>query len=333
MILLASASLAMGHPHPDPNADAHLIVSAAVGATAGDGPVIKGMFVLGDDDPEEEGTQIMPLPGEGNEKSYKTFYKYAIVSDPNGIADIAAVYQKLNDENGNRVIRESLCTDITGNPEEWNAVLDEAWKASLISDDELAEYKYGLNDAKKQLKIFKAENSLSNCNPAGVYEAYFKAVDSYGLFYEDRTYFEYLPLKAIGLDFSSINYGAVGVNLEKWISGDENWATPEKPTIKNQGNVPLQVSVQGFPMRGENLKQRLTADSLSVELLGQFVYGLAEPVTMEGFLQPCTPTQISFGIKVPLGTAADNYSGDITIDIVGEHDDDHDHDDDDHVHA
>ncbi|HII81508.1 MAG TPA: hypothetical protein HA261_14245 [Methanosarcina sp.] len=311
LILVVSASLAMGA-----QTDATVNVSAQVGGTSGDAPFIENMFVLADDDLVTPGTQVMPIPGVGNEKSYKTFNKYVIVSDPNGIADIVTVYEKLFYPDGKLASGESECMDITGNPTEYTAVLDDALKASLISTEQYNAYIYGLNDAKRQLKMFKVANSLSNCDPDGSYKAYFKVVDNYGLYFEGTTNFDYLPLKAIGLDFSEINYGSVQVNVEKWVSGDENWATPQRPTIKNEGNEPLQISVQGSAMTGDKLKQTLSPKALSVELLGEHVYGLDQPVTLNGFLQPCTPTQISFDIKPPLGTAADVYRGTMSIKIV-----------------
>jgi hypothetical protein len=313
LILVVSASLAMGE---EAQTDASVNVSAQVGGTTGDAPFIEKMFVLADDDLTTAGTQVMPIPGVGNEKSYKTFDKYAIVSDPNGIADIVTVYEKLYYPNGTQVSAETKCTDITSDSAAYTAALDDALEAELITQDEYDAYIYGLNDAKRQLKIFTVENSLSNCAPAGSYEVYFKVVDNYGLYYEDRSNFDYLALKAIGLDFSEINYGSVTVNVEKWVSGDESWTTSGKPTIKNEGNDPLQISVQGSEMVGDNLKQTLSAEALSVELLGEHVYSLDEPVILSGFLQPCTPTQISFDIKPPLGTAADTYRGTMVIKIA-----------------
>ncbi|AKB30390.1 hypothetical protein MSSAC_4082 [Methanosarcina siciliae C2J] len=315
LILVVSTSLAVGQ---EAQTDASVNVSAQVGGTTGDAPFIEKMFVLADDDLLTNGTQVMPIPGVGDEKSYKDFDKYVIVSDPNGIADIVRVYEKLFYPDGTLVSSETTCTDITSNPEAYTAALDDALEAGLISSDEYEDYIYGLNDAKRQLKIFTVENSLSSCDPAGSYEVYFKVVDNYGLYYEDRTNFDYLALKAIGLDFSEINYGSVTVNVEKWVSGDEDWETPAKPTIKNEGNDPLQISVQGNEMIGDNLQQTLSADALSVELLGEHVYGLDQPVILEGFLQPCTPTQISFDIKPPLGTAADTYRGTVVIKIAAD---------------
>jgi hypothetical protein len=271
LILIASASLAMG----EPQTNATVTVSAQIGQTAGDAPLIEKMFVLNDDDLLTPGTQIMPIPGVGNEKSYKTFNKYAIVSDPNGIADIVTVYEILYYPDGTKVADEVQCVDITSNPAEYTAALDAALKAGLITSSEISAYKYGLSDAKRQLKIFKVENKLSNCDPAGSYRVYFKAVDNIGLYFESNTNFDYLGVKAIGLDFSEINYGPVQVNVEKWISGDEDWTTPTKPTIKDEGNVPLQISVQGNTMYGDKLKQPLSASALSVEMLGEHIYGLS----------------------------------------------------------
>ena len=311
MILIASVSLAVGAPQTN----ATVNVSAAVGSTAGDGPVIQKMFVLADDDLLTPGTQVMPVPGVGNDKSYKDFNKYVIVMDPNGISDIAVVYEKLYYPNGTLVSPETTCVDITNSAEQDQA-LNDALKAGLITSSELTNFKWELDPLKQQAKMFRVENSLSNCDPAGSYQVYFKAVDNGGLYLENTTNFDYLKLKAIGLDFDSINYGSVTVNTEKWVAGDDVWGTPTKPTIKNEGNDPLQISVQGSTMTGDKLKQPLSAGALSVELLGQHVYGLASPVILTGSLQPCKPTQISFDIKAPLGTASDNYKGSVTIKIA-----------------
>ncbi len=294
-------------------------------SSAGNPPVIEEMFVLDMVDNEYNesgdlphlvaGTQIMPNPGSGLTVVNTEFYKFIVVSDPNGNADISTVFEKLFNTTGAQMGPEVTCVDITNTQDQQDA-LDAALECGLISSDQYENLLWMLDPLKQQAKMFKVANNLTNHDEPGTYEVYFKPVDMGGAYVIGYTYFDYLALKAIELDFNSIDYGQIMIGVEKWVAGDDVWGTSAKPTIKNQGNDPLQITVSATDLTGAQLGQTIGAEYLSVELLGEHHYDLATPFTMSGFLMPCTPTQISFDITAPFGTASDSYSGDVYIVIA-----------------
>jgi hypothetical protein len=278
-------------------------------------PIIDEMFVF-----DEDGDCVVtPNPGTGIDEVWTQFYKYAIVSDPNGISDIATVFEQLRDPNGNPISTEAQMTDITGDGEVID-VLDDALACGMINQTEYDEYVWGLDPFKAQFKMFKIENQLNNHHAPGDYIVYFKVVDNQGGFSEDTCTFAYLGINAMEIDFDNVNYGAIEVGIEKWVAGDivfDPTGTSDRPTVKNQGNVNIQISVLGEDMIGQDSpSQTIDASALSVEFMGQHVYDISSSVILEGELTPCTPDQISFDINAPPGTTGNSYVGSLSIVIA-----------------
>lgn len=301
----------------DTDLDEYTVDATASISGATNPPQVVFGFVLTDEDPLKAGVQLWPVPGEGIEKKYKSLWKYAVVYDPNGIADIAEVYEKLKYPDGT-YSSEVKMTKLTYL--EAKAALDQALALGTISSTDYAKYELGLRTEKGTYLMFAVENQLSNCDLPGIYTVWFKPVDSQGgVTSGDSTVtFEYYKIAALELDFSAVDYGQINIGIEKIIGGDEDWSTPEKPTVKNQGNSPFVISVQATDLVEPVNNQKILASCLSVQLGIQHIWGLASPVILDQSpLLPCTPTQIDFDIKAPSGTAAGSYSG--TIDILIAH--------------
>ncbi len=279
-------------------------------------PVINEMFVF-----DEDGDCVVtPDPGSGLDETWTTFYKYVIVSDPHGISDIATVFEELRDPNGNPLPPyEVEMTDITGTGEV-ETVLDDALACGMINQTEYDHYELYIDPLKAQYKMYKIDNQLNNHHAPGDYIVYFKVVDSLGAFSTDTCTFVYVGINAMEIDFSDVNYGPIKVDTEKWVAGDpifDPTGDSLNPTIKNQGNVNIKISILGSDMTGLNSpSQTIDASALSVEFMGQHVYDISEWVTLDGELTPCTPDQISFDIKAPLGTTANDYAGLLSIVIA-----------------
>jgi len=278
-------------------------------------PIIDEMFVF-----DEKGNCVVtPNPGSGTDEVWTTFYKYAIVSDPNGISDIATVYEQLREPDGTPITTEAHMTDITGTGEVID-VLDDALACGMITQDEYDDYEWGLDILKAQFKMFKIDNQLNNHHTPGNYIVYFKVVDNQGGFSEDTCTFAYLSINAMEIDFNNVNYGLIEVGIEKWVAGDINFdpsGTSDRPTVKNQGNVNIQIRVLGEDMTGVNSpSQTIDASALSVEFMGQHEYDISSWVTLDGVLTPCTPDQISFDITAPPGTTSNSYVGSLSIVIA-----------------
>jgi hypothetical protein len=292
--------------------------TVTTGAVLGNGtadPIINEMFVF-----DENGNCVVtPNPGTGIDEVWTQFYKYAIVSDPNGISDIATVFEQLRDPNGNPITGEVQMTDITGTGEV-ETVLNDALACGMITQDEYDDYLWGLDPLKSQFMMYKIENELNNHHTPGDYIVYFKVVDNQGGFSEGTCTFVYEDLSAMEIDFNDVNYGIIEVGIEKWVAGDDIFdpsGNSTRPTVKNQGNVNIQIRVLGEDMIGqESPSQTIDASALSVEFMGQHEYDISEWVPLNGELTPCTPDQISFDINAPPGTTSNSYAGSLSIVIA-----------------
>ena len=335
-----------------PVVSAYEVDTVASISMTGNPPVVEKIIVLdpnmnesGDLSHAIPGTQIMPEPGVGITVTLTHFWKYAVVSDPNGRSDISVVNELFYDIHGDQMGTERTASLIDN--AEAEAVLQAALDAELIdnvaiidanNNTEYTRLLWMLSDLKKLAYMYKIENTLTNHDEPGDYTVKFKATDSTGGVTIVPGTFTYTELKALALDFNTIDYGAINVNVQKWASGDDNFMYPsmsDTPTLKNQGNKEFQIKVNATDLAGDILDvsgdttgviQYIGAEYLSVEFMGQHIDscnagtnspingpGLENEVTLNGLLQPCTPTQISFDIWAPLGTGNALYKGTATI--------------------
>jgi len=306
-----------------PMAAAQDIPTTALVSGAGTPPAIECIFVLddtGDATHVTPGTQILPNPGSGADEVLTSFWKYVIVSDPNGINDISKVEEYLTKADG--VATPLVTTTEVTVYAEAIAILDSALSQNVITQVEYNSAEFKLDPVKNEARMFKIENSLDNHDMPGAITVHFKAIDASGGTTFATETFDYLPLKAFETDFVNVDYGTILVGIQQYIAGDDAWAVPgpsteNRNTIKNQGNIEFKISALATDMsNGETPAQYIHADALSIELLGVHLYDLSSPVVIDAMLQPCTPTQISFDITAPAGTSAGTYSGQITLSIV-----------------
>jgi hypothetical protein len=283
-----------------------------------------GSIIPGDDGTiTDTKTQVMPIAGSGMTESEKHFKKYVVVSDPNGIDDIAVVFEQLRDPTGAAMGAEVLATDITGDVPQWTEAINQAYANNLITLADRDDMLDRLRSVKAGLKIYVVDNCLTNHDEPGDYQVYFKVVDKGSGFEENSDtansigllLVEYLSLKAYETDFTAINYGPVVVNSRKVIAGDEDWNTADRPTIKNQGNIPVCMQISATDLTGaESPQQTIPATALSVHLLDYDLNSLSNALqTLPNPLQPCTPTQIDFDITAPYGTSSNSYIGSVTL--------------------
>ena len=308
-----------------PNITADINIEAQV-ESEDNPPVVEYIFVLsdtGDMTHVEDGTQILPEPGTGNDDVLTYFNCYAVVSDPNNVEDIQQVYEKLLDNNDNQVLSEMIAVDITDTPEQSNA-LTEALESTLITKSDYDDMTLKL---KKQAKMFRIENYLTIHHEPGDYKVCFKVVGKENVYSTNHTNFEYLSIKILELDFNSIGYGKITIDKQKKIDGDYDFdqaGNSTTPTLKNQGNIEFRISISASDLIGENDPAHIIpASALSIEFLGQHVYsqyckinpgpGLNNEVTLDRYLIPGIPTRINFGVTAPYGTPNDIYNGQLSI--------------------
>jgi hypothetical protein len=104
-------------------------------------------------------------------------------------------------------------------------------------------------------QVYCATQPLSYNSPAGNYQIEIFALGQDGETGESlASSFEYLPLTSYEVDFSSVNYGPVGLDIQKVIRGDSSFSDGDgNPTVRNVGNTRLQISITQDDMGlGEN---------------------------------------------------------------------------------
>ena len=317
-----------------PAVSAQAITIGAVVGTNGAPPVINYQFALslngGSIVPGDDAlplidtiTDVKPILGSGLVESQKYFRKYVVVSDPNGISNIAKVFEQLRDQNDGIMTGkpEVEATDITGDVAQWTAAINQAYIIGVISAADKAEMLYGLQAVKGQYRIFVIDNFLTNHDTPGDYNVYFKVVTNTGTFQTNdgnRLKVRYMSNRGFELDFNTVNYGTVIINQKKLVSGDENWATPDRPTIKNQGNVNINMQASASDLVGSSYPvQTIPASALSIHLNAFDINSLSTtPQVLRNAIVPCTPYQIDFDITAPIGTMSNTYSGNFVLEMA-----------------
>lgn len=225
---------------------------------------INGIYQDGDDS-SAAGAQFNPT---GVKDQNRTITICSIVTDSDGIGDIAGVYADVyypgNIELGPSHVAlpnqsgdgcglfmqqdelfplskadgiELFCNKIrntNNNLPTFNSGYD--YNEICATDGELM---------KETAKVYCAEKDLSYEDPSGHYKVVAVAQDSNSLNGTLENYFEYLPLTAFEVDFSSVNYGNVKLNIEKIVNGDLTWAPSNSsmPTVRNVGNTRMNLTV------------------------------------------------------------------------------------------
>lgn len=282
-------------------------------------------IIPGDDNPSYDDaiTDVRPIPGIGMVESRKYFRKYVVVSDPDGITNIAKVFEQLRDQTDGIMSGKSEveATDITSDVSQWTAAINQAYIIGVITAVDKDEMLYGLQADPGVYKIFAIDNFLTNHDPPGDYNVYFKVVTNVGTYKTNdgnRLKVRYLSYKVFELDFNTVNYGSVIINQRKLVSGDKDLSTPDKPTIKNQGNVNIQMQASASDLVSASYPvQTIPASALGIHSLGFSIISLSNtPQVLENPFVPGSPEQIDFDITPPNGTISNTYSGTFVLEMA-----------------
>jgi hypothetical protein len=171
--------------------------------------------------------------------------------------------------------------------------------------------------------VYHGWAELSYCQPAGWYTVCARAVDSHGMWsLPVWNWFWYIPTASIDLDFDHINYGVVGEEEWKWAGGDIIFEPDDgKPTIRNTGNVPLEIQFKQDDMNfGKTLVDGVLCWNVKFDArLGNAVDGMKVeyyPDVMSGFvneLKMCTEEKLDFSIHIYKGVPGQTYIGNLWI--------------------
>lgn len=260
---------------PEPQQDvntANINVGFVRNDSASGNPVVKAEWEMnaakndngkysGFDDSSTAGAQFLP---SGKFEVDKTVVVCAIVTDPDGVADINGVYadifyptdialgsnhpdnrqgcgqqhgnefrlNKLSKEDGINLVCNGLQENNYNLPV-WNSGYDYAEVCS--EDGELW---------KDTAFVYCGEHNLSYEDPAGSYRTLIVAQDKYGQDGYLENNFKYMQLTAFEVDFDHVFYGDVKLNTPKIVSGDLTFSIGDlRPTVRNVGNTRLQLKI------------------------------------------------------------------------------------------
>ncbi len=230
---------------------------------------------LGTDDSANPYSQFLP---SGQFEMNKKIALCAIVTDPDGLADIDAVYSDVFypwDINKTSADKIELGDSHVALPsqsglgcgklmqEDELSRLDKYVGIELFcnkiqqNNNNLPLFNAGYSYAeickadgelmKEKAAVFCGEKDLSYEDASGVYTVWAVAQDGNGKQGKLSNEFVYLPLTAFGADFTSINYGDVRLNTHKIIEGDLTWNSPVNSglaSVRNVGNTRAAISVK-----------------------------------------------------------------------------------------
>jgi hypothetical protein len=237
-------------------------------------PTVESITITPDDEPSGEGVQINPNAG-----SNKIVDISAVVSDPDDWDDISTV--------------EAV---ITGP----GTVADSPVTLSLASHDTTT-------------ATFNGTFNMSFYYLNGTYTVNVTATDSSSLADSYSTTFEYQTTIALELDAGTIAFGSVDPGETSEVLGDENMGTLNNATVRNTGNVIIDVEVSGMDMTyGSNV---ITKDNIEARINGKSYLDMS--------VARCFDVNMSIGFSslekadlklyVPYGTPQGGYSGTITL--------------------
>lgn len=281
------------------------------------------------------GPQIAPVLGPPGTKTYIVFA--AIVTAPS-LQDIENVYADVyypasgsTDPGDNGDLKFEVALDRIVDPAPSKAYFDAAYTANLTTINTSAtDPKYGVNVSKEDIDT-ELDQDLAvkywgiwyfdTCQLAGTYRVDINALDCYGQIGTLTSYMDWVAVTAGAIDFSNVNYGIVHTNRDVQIPGDALMTSPGLPTIENQGNTYLQMTVKQDDMgldktSGQwNVRYDARLGDGSVGGIGADANGwihyspaaikgdavglaLASPTIVPQILKLCSDVKVDFSINV-----------------------------------
>jgi len=217
------------------------------------------------DESTDAGAQFMP---SGVKDVVTTISMCAIVTDPDGLADVKNVYADvfypvnvdlgtshvaLPDQSGlgcGELMQEDSLTQLTkqegidlfcGDVRTHNNNLP-TFEPGYDYDEICAEDGELM---KETAAVYCGSKDLSYEDPSGEYIVWAVGQDQNGLQGILENHFDYLPLTAFETDFNTVQYGKVKLNTRKIISGNLIWdaINQGKASVRNVGNTRLAMQV------------------------------------------------------------------------------------------
>ncbi|PIR05410.1 hypothetical protein COV56_02870, partial [Candidatus Kuenenbacteria bacterium CG11_big_fil_rev_8_21_14_0_20_37_9] len=246
------------------------LVADTSGGTA---PIVKAKWEANADRYTDASTAAgAQLDPSGQFGVNKTIAMCAVVTDPDGLADVINVYAdvfypvnvdlgpshvELPDQSGlgcGELMQEDSLTKL-----DKQVGIDLFCDSVKNNNDNLPTFntfptQYSYDEIcgetgelqKDTAAVYCGQKDLSYEDPSGSYKIWAVAVDQAGKQGLLENYFTYRPMTAFETDFNSIDYGSVRLNTHKIISGDKTWEpglTGNKASVRNVGNTRLAMKI------------------------------------------------------------------------------------------
>lgn len=315
---------------------------------SGSNPIVKAKWEAStnryQDDSTAPGAQVLP---SGQKDVSKVISICAVVTDPDGLADLNAVYADvfyptgidlgpnhtpLPDQSGlgcGQLMQEDTMTRV-----EKLAGYDLFCKAVQQSNNNLPTFNsgYSYNEIcaadgelmKETAAVYCVEKPLSYEDPSGDYRIQVLAQDKSAKDGSLSNTLQYLDLTAFEADFTSVNYGNVKLNTHKIINGDLTWAPPSStlPTVRNVGNTRANITVRQNDMgfgKTDGLWNVQFDARVGNDVASWSIYDPDTTVTLADVLNLSETDEMDFSIlvkKFPPTHVGESYVGSMTLGAV-----------------
>jgi len=162
--------------------------------------------------------------------------------------------------------------------------------------------------------------------PAGWYTVKAWATDKLGHpSAQLSTTFEWVSTVAMEIDFfGGLNYGTLSPSVYKVIQGDWIMSTADgKPTVKNEGNEPIHITVGSNALIGTAFKKSIDdfdvkwnpEEIVSTPNYGYQTYTAGQTVSLEDPLELCQTEKIDFSAHADAGLPEDTYIGSLILTV------------------
>ncbi len=275
-----------------------------------------------DDEPLVAGMQMYPNINDQPETRQIEYWVAA--DDPNGLPDLAAAWTEVWHPDGSFKYQVDLlpvdCSEIgfyddSASPAIVNihppllAAIDTGQMTEAEAEDLI------IRCYKNEKQVYKGWEEIHTHQMPGLYLVQAYAQDwCAALSPPLENVFEVLPISYLNIDFTVIDWKDIKPGITKWLSGDEDLSTPDKPTVKNGGNVPLALGIHftEMTMVGDPSK---VINEFDARLMGETI----DPIFASIWywfgvrLPPCTPKQLDLSIHPPDKLPPGTYEGVVNI--------------------
>lgn len=278
-----------------------VVNSAAKITGGGTPPVIAYTWVLPDEDSATAGTQIWPFASAER----TDLYACVVVTDPNGRDNVADVFIDVYHPQGaplcgsQKYQVHGVKMDNTVNRTQIEDCKTKARNAGLITQAEFNDINYNIfNQTLYYMYYVNLRNNY--CQPAGQYEARTFAVDQQGgVAINKSANFTWIPSVILQIDFyNGVNFGELIPGIEQTVQGDADMSTPAAPTMKNEGNVPIAITLNNTKLIGTQYNKEIV--NFDSQFRSEYKQYLAlEKMTFSKAQQLCQTDKIDFSVKAP----------------------------------